>query len=1350
MINNSSNEHDPLLLSEWIRQTLNEAANNLPPPIVNSLTAQVRDTLALCSDDYLIPALRVAWSLVDQMCKKVEQQKVTAGQSSLLPVPRMNWVDGIVVHLHPDGSRGGRRSNFIGNTTTEDQARNAYEEEDLDTIRAELLPSMFKSDNNDDDGDDDAKHDNGSSTTPHIYSLGLVFYEIFSGGERPPEIIEQQQNNVANESCDAEAEDFSVQEELGDLDSSLLVNHAAAPIIDVEGQLSIFDTIEDDFNLLPKKRHTTENSDFQKNKCGAVSVEPLKGKRVPVQLCDLIANMIDCINGTLSGDDAYQSMTHVRDDLQLMLERPAIYLYDQDMGRLSMTGLQLGDTVFGRNEKLSSLKECYRRSISGKTEFAFISGHAGIGKSFLTYEFGKHVIMSGGIFLAGKFDQLQQGKPFSALAAAFNGYCGMLMQSSELQKRRAVVASTLKSSLGREAYYLTKIIPSLNDILGSEQSDETFYDDNCVDAQRRLQYLLCQFVEVLSSSYTAPVTLFLDDLQWADSASIAAVTQLLCSTGSSSKQKQFFFVGCHREGIIDSTHPVRELVCNAEQLGVSFTSLKLDSMGEETLNAMVSQTLCVLPRLTRTLSNIIYRKTKGNPLFVSQLMLSLNKKNLLFPSLNRRRWEWDIEKIMSQKLPDDVAVFFTQSIADLPSNVRISLFHISCFGASVDIAFVKILEIALEMRGLCDNLDVAVDEGLLEKKGDQLRFSHDRIQEAAYNTLPADERCIFHHVCGMALASYSTSESDDNILLAAVNQINLGGPSAIQNTSQSFTIATVNLRAGQKAMVMSDFGAAYSYFNHGISFLQEGYWQEHYDLSLELFDLAAKCALTNGDIVSLNLLSEQVIAYGRSLEDKLNVLYLVTCALAFSSRLPESIQKSIGVLTKLGIDLKESRSTEACIQETMTLLSTRTDDEILNTRQMTDPTMIVAMKFLTKLESSMSQTTPRSVPFVTQQIIELSLSKGMSPMSPIGFVYLGGFMSKRGDISSGYRYVKLALSLLDKVGRECAGEVIWMATQVKIFVEPIQAANEHHNDGYEASMVAGDVFNALLNAFLKNSCKYVAGVKLQTMREEYNKSERLAKENNYSILLVVIKQVQRDVLRLIGSDEEVTIPEEEILIASNNSVLKSYCFRNAHISFMFRSYDDAKEYVLKFYECRENAWANLMVTHVNHALYTGLISFWVARKSRDAQCWIARGNESKLTLKRWAESSPWTFENKWYLLEAEESFSHNDYEAAKLFYKHAISSAKFHKFVHEEALAYELAAYFYLELGEMEQSIEYFLAAHERYHEWGAFGKCNSLFEFVKSSFSPASIESDFAVSSFRPVSLPTACPNKQQQASSI
>ena len=1038
---------------------------------------------------------------------------------------------------------------------------------------------------------------------------------------------------------------------------SLQCNQAAP--IDLQDQLSIFD---DEYNLFPKRRHTTQKNNHIYNKCAVVSVEPLKGNSVPGQLCDLIANMIDCINDTLSGEDAYQSMTSVRNDLQLILERPAIYLYDQDMGTISTTGLQFRDTVFGRNQEISSLKECYRRSVSDNTEFALISGHAGIGKSFLAYEFGKHVIMSGGIFLSGKFDQLQQGKPFSALATAFNGYCHMLLQSRELQPTRELMASKLKSSLGREVYYLTKIIPHLNDILGFEQSD-IFYDDGCVNAQRRLQYLLCQFVEVLSTSFAAPVTLFLDDLQWADSASIAAVSQLLSNTGSSSQQKRFFFLGCHREGVIDSVHPLWKLVCNAELVGVSLTSLKLDCMEEETLNTMVSETLCILPRLTRTLSSTIYRKTKGNPLFVSQLLLTLSKEGLLYPSLCRRRWEWDKEKIMSQKLPDDVALFLTQSIADLPTDAKTSLFHFSCFGASAEVAFVEMLERALDMRDLRKNLDIVVDEGLLEKTDGQYRFSHDRIQEAAYNTVSARERCLIHLLYGMslALASLSTRDSDDSILFTAANQLNLGGPNAIQDTSQSTTAASLNLRAGKKAMEMSDFGAAYSYFNNGISFLREGHWQEHYNLSLGLFELAAKCALTNGDFVSLKLLSEQVAKEVRSFEDGLNVMYFSTCALAYSSRLPVSIQQSLGILRKLGIDLRQTRSTEACVHETKMLLSTLTNEEILNTRQMTDPTMIIAMKFLAKLESGMNQTKPDSVPFVTQKIIELSLTKGMSPMSPIGFVYLGSLMSRRGDISRGYHYVKLALSLLDKVGsRESAGEVICIATQVKCFVEPIQAALEYHDEGFAASMAAGDVFNAMANTLLKNTCKYVAGINLQTMREEQEKAQRLMKENGHLVFLVHLKLVQRGLFRLIGSDERVTIPEEEHLLALNNSVVKTGCFRKAYISFMFRSYDDAKENVSKFFACHENAWS-LLTNHINHAFFTGLISFWVARKSGE-QYWFGRGNESKLTLKRWSESSQcWTFENKWYLLEAEEAFSNNDYETAKSFYTQAISSAKLHK-----------------------------------------------------------------------------------------
>jgi hypothetical protein len=186
----------------------------------------------------------------------------------------------------------------------------------------------------------------------------------------------------------------------------------------------------------PRKRRT-RNENY--NMC-SVSVEPLKEKGVPRSLCDLIANMLDCANGTLRKDETYKDMSEVRDDLQLMLDKPSIYLHDQDMERLSTIGLQIGDTLFGRNAELSTIKEAYRRSVSGDSELVTIYGHSGTGKSLLAFEFGKYLLSDGGILLTGKFDQRQQGKPFSALASAFNQYCGILLQNCELAPSKQKLA----------------------------------------------------------------------------------------------------------------------------------------------------------------------------------------------------------------------------------------------------------------------------------------------------------------------------------------------------------------------------------------------------------------------------------------------------------------------------------------------------------------------------------------------------------------------------------------------------------------------------------------------------------------------------------------------------------------------------------------------------------------------------------------------------------------------------------------------------------------------------------------------------------------------------------------------
>ena len=141
-----------------------------------------------------------------------------------------------------------------------------------------------------------------------------------------------------------------------------------------------------------------------------------------------------------------------------------------------------------------------------------------------------------------------------------------------------------------------------------------------------------------------------------------------------------------------------------------------------------------------------------------------------------------------------------------------------------------------------------------------------------------------------------------------------------------------------------------------------------------------------------------------------------------------------------------------------------------------------------------------------------------------------------------------------------------------------------------------------------------------------------------------------------------TSAEKEKILATNNNAKAANYTQKLYISYMFRLYDDTKYYAEEFLACvASSTWANLVFAHSFRAFYIGLTSYWVARNSGDAEKWYERGNESKLALRKWAETCQWTFENKWYLLEAEEAFCNGNFDDAKDYYEKAVASAKEHK-----------------------------------------------------------------------------------------
>lgn len=455
-----------------------------------------------------------------------------------------------------------------------------------------------------------------------------------------------------------------------------------------------------------------------------------------------------------------------------------------------------------------------------------------------------------------------------------------------------VVIDNLVSALGQDAIYLIAIIPKLGRILKDNvHSASPDLGDDCGNAVHRLHYLICRFVDVAAMTSEVSLTLCLDDIQWADDASIAVLSRLL-----SKARNEFFFLACCRDDEMKSDHPFWDILVNIDDSEINVSTVEVSGVEEDTLNNAMSDLMCLSPRLVKPLTSIVHSRSKGNFLFLHQLLLSFLRDGRLHVDLVNKRWVWDEEKIYAAKLPDNIAIFATQGIQKLPMEVRLAIHAISMFGSSVPSKYIEALESNLDMI-LSAPLKVAIEEGLVTYARKSYTFSHDRIQEASYAMIQNHDRISNHHVFGRCLAKLALKTNDDDMLFTAVNQINFAGPSAISSHEEYFVMAEYNLIAGKEAMKKADFHSAYSLFDNGITFLRKDHWRLHYQFSLEIFELAARCALVSGHVKELDILTSQVLKNAKSFEDQINTHLAIISANELSmSELPMALEKVMFVL----------------------------------------------------------------------------------------------------------------------------------------------------------------------------------------------------------------------------------------------------------------------------------------------------------------------------------------------------------------------------------------------------------------------------------------------------------------------
>ncbi|MEW6496760.1 MAG: AAA family ATPase, partial [Cyanobacteriota bacterium] len=259
------------------------------------------------------------------------------------------------------------------------------------------------------------------------------------------------------------------------------------------------------------------------------------------------------------------------------------------------------------------------RAPKSKIAMMLVAGYSGIGKSALVQEVYKPITRQRGYFISGKFDQFQRDIPYASLVQAFRSLISQLLAESESQI--AAWREKLLASLGDNGQVIVDVIPEVELIIGLQP---TVPELAPAEAQNRFNLVFQNFIKVFTQA-SHPLVIFLDDLQWADGASLKLIELLMTAPDS----QYLFIIGAYRDNEVSEGHPLMLTLDEVDKAGGIVNSINLGPLDLSNVNQLIADTLHSEPETTRPLAELVMTKTNGNPFFINEFLKSLYSEKLL-------------------------------------------------------------------------------------------------------------------------------------------------------------------------------------------------------------------------------------------------------------------------------------------------------------------------------------------------------------------------------------------------------------------------------------------------------------------------------------------------------------------------------------------------------------------------------------------------------------------------------------------------------------------------------------------------------------------------------------------------
>lgn len=1004
---------------------------------------------------------------------------------------------------------------------------------------------------------------------------------------------------------------------------------------------------------------------------------------IPNQLSMLVLKLLE-----KSPENRYQSAYGLCRDLEKCWEQFSRegFIQNFSLGLEDPFILERKIKIIGREHELKTLQSTFEEVELGYNKALLICGDSGSGKTALVREFREINSKKNVIYISGKWDQFERNVPYGPIIQAFTSFFRIIVSQGDdsIQKWR----NLFLHNLGDRCQIIADIVPEFLWIVGEQAFEEKI---NIVELQNSILIAFQQFLSTITEEIT--IVLFMDDIQWADQPSM----ELLRYVIQDNQINNIFF-------ILASRSPETSQQLNIKQL-------LLDPLKEEEIETWLIQRYGFQQDCS---SLVTYIKTvsQGNPFFIHQILLTLEKENLIYWNRNTRVFEFKLGDVAGNLIGKDVIAHLNNKLLKMSDKVKYCLDFASCLGTKFNLSEISIAT-QIPKEELINDLYFIAEEGFIyflegyeSEKDISFSFLHDSVQQAIYSSINEVKKRQIHLTIGKQLRSYYERTNLGNIFKLA-DHFNISAD--LLTISERLELAHLNANAGENAKNSAAFEAAYRYFSKGKDLLDKECWEHYYDLAYRIYNGLGVCAYLNSKFEEAEKAFEVILKNSKTNEEKLYVYNLKLTQYTHLNKVKEAVESGTTGLKLFGWKLDRSIMKWDILKELLLiqwLLRGKKPEELLNLPPMTNQRNKLIMQSLISMNAPTYHVNQNLATYLMLRAFRWTLEHGDTDITALVYNNYSLIMSAGfGNFEKSYQFGNLAIRHVEKSQSISLKARVYFVygSFVNHWKNPISKNLEYLYNAQKYCLQVGNFHLAGACSSFIVMTQLIKGEQLPQILDEIDRQFTLVNKIQYKISIGFMSEVKSWLQWLSKIDNNQ--PTEFIQYEEDPSAFIIHNTIRLQMSYIMDNENEAWKIIEELNKTVTKSLVLVMAPEFYFYQTLWLCRFYQRNVKRN-QLQIAKLLKRNLkVMKKWANHSPNNYEHKYLLMKFEALTVLNPEKINESWYEQAVELALNNGFFQDAAIICECAGNHYLSKGLSRLGKHYITEAHELFGNWGATRK---------------------------------------------